>query len=354
MTIMQYLQNESTFGPDDIKVMSRALEDACAALNINGDVRARQTIAIRVIELARRGERDQTRLRDVVIHEANGATAPVASVAATMSSVVPLFRDSGFDAEATQNLGNAYDIACRSLHQKGRPPVVQELLAKKIVEVAQRGELDPDKLAAIALGIMGPFHRDVSRRFGLVPNFFMSAPDAPEIVERLWDFAKSAYLESPIPALFKERLFVFLSRFCQVRYCIVRHCGFLVGYGHSSGDPDAEPQTIEQAIKLLKAPPPWRRQLDPVYQGLTAIKAPIDWPVPDSEAEDWMFAASALIFVEPAKSERAQQALRQALGGKRFENSTRASRIYKGRALLDHGSSRSQNRGRRQRVDEFT
>ena len=115
--------------------------------------------------------------------------------------------------------------------------------------------------------ILGPFHRDVTRRFGLVPNFFMSAPDAPEIVEKLWDFAKSAYLDNPIPSLFKERLFVFLSRFCQVRYCIVRHCGFLVGYGHSSGDASAAPQTIEQALKLLKAPPPWRRQLEPIYRG---------------------------------------------------------------------------------------
>jgi len=147
----------------------------------------------------------------------------------------------------------------------------------------------------------------------------MSAPDAPEIVEKLWDFAKSAYLENPIPSLFKERLFVFLSRFCQVRYCIVRHCGFLVGYGHSSGDAEAAPQTIEQAVRLLKAPPPWRRRLDPVYQGLTAIRTPIDWPVPESETEDWIFAASALIFVEPTKSERAHKALRQALGGSRLE-----------------------------------
>ena len=177
-----------------------------------------------------------------------------------------VFQGSGFDAEATQILGKAYDIACRSLHPKGRPPVVQEILAKKIIEAAQRGERDPDRLAAIALGILGPFHRDVTRRFGLVPNFFMSAPDAPEIVEKLWDFAKSAYLDNPIPSLFKERLFVFLSRFCQVRYCIVRHCGFLVGYGHSSGDASAAPQTIEQALKLLKVPPPWRRQLDPIYR----------------------------------------------------------------------------------------
>jgi hypothetical protein len=83
----------------------------------------------------------------------------------------------------------------------------------------------------------------------------MSTPDAPEIVERLWDFAKSAYLDNPIPALFKERLFVFLSRFCQVRYCVARHCGFLVGYGYASGDDLAARQTIEQALKLLKMPP---------------------------------------------------------------------------------------------------
>ena len=59
------------------------------------------------------------------------------------------------------------------------------------------------------------FQREVARRFGLVPNFFSSAPDAPEIIERLWDFAKAAYLDNPIPSLFKERLFVYLSRFCE-------------------------------------------------------------------------------------------------------------------------------------------
>ena len=234
-------------------------------------------------------------------------------------SIVPIFRSGEFDAEATQNLGKAYDIACRSLHPNGRPPVLQEALAKKIVEAAQRGERDPDRLAAIALGALGPFHRNVTRRFGLAPNFFMSAPDAPEIVEKLWDFATSAYLDNPIPSLFKERLFVFLSRFCQVRYCIVRHCGFLVGYGHSSGDASAAPQTIEQAIKLLKILPPWRRQLDPIYERLAAFKTPIDWPEPGSDVEDCIFAASTLIFVDPSKSQRAQQALRQALGGKRLE-----------------------------------
>ena len=70
-----------------------------------------------------------------------------------MSSVVPLFKGRGFDDEATQILGKAYDIACRSLHRKGQPPVVQEFLAKKIIEAAQYGERDPDRLAGIALGM---------------------------------------------------------------------------------------------------------------------------------------------------------------------------------------------------------
>ena len=129
------------------------------------------------------------------------------------------------------------------------------------------------------------FHREVAGRFGLVPNFFVSAKDAPEIVEKLWEFASSAYLDNPMPSLFKERLFVYLSRFCQARYCIIRHCGFLVGYGHSSGDASVTAQTVDQAIKLLKSPAPWRRPLEPVYERLTTIKEPIDWPEPDSDTE---------------------------------------------------------------------
>jgi hypothetical protein len=33
------------------------------------------------------------------------------------------------------------------------------------------------------------FHREVARRFGLVPHFFLSARDDPEIIEKLWGFA---------------------------------------------------------------------------------------------------------------------------------------------------------------------
>lgn len=37
-----------------------------------------------------------------------------------------------------------------------------------------------------------------------------------------------------MPAVFTERLFVWLSRFCPMRYCIVRHVGFLLGGEHGA------------------------------------------------------------------------------------------------------------------------
>ena len=48
------------------------------------------------------------------------------------------------------------------------------------------------------------FTQEVAQRFGLVPNFFLSARDAPEVTGKLWEFAKSAYFDTPIPSLFKE------------------------------------------------------------------------------------------------------------------------------------------------------
>ena len=69
---------------------------------------------------------------------------------------------------------------------------------------------------------------EIEKRFGVLPNFFRLCPESPEITKNLWGFAKFAYLDNPLPSLFKERLFVHLSRFCEVRYCIARHMGFLI------------------------------------------------------------------------------------------------------------------------------
>jgi hypothetical protein len=74
MPIRHYLNGDAAFAPADIRAMSIALEDVCKALQLDGDARAKEAVAIRIIELARRGEREPTKLRDRVVAEANGAT----------------------------------------------------------------------------------------------------------------------------------------------------------------------------------------------------------------------------------------------------------------------------------------
>jgi hypothetical protein len=51
--------------------MSLALADVCKELTLDGNANGKETIAVRIIELARRGERNPTKLRDRVLHEAN-------------------------------------------------------------------------------------------------------------------------------------------------------------------------------------------------------------------------------------------------------------------------------------------
>ena len=94
------------------------------------------------------------------------------------------------------------------------------------------------------------------RSFRRPSQFLLFRRCGPGLVEELWKFAKSAYLDSPLPSLFKERLFVHLSRFCEVRYCIVRHVGFLIGQGRPAGDADATPETIDQVMEMLRRPLP--------------------------------------------------------------------------------------------------
>jgi two-component sensor histidine kinase len=163
------------------------------------------------------------------------------------------------------------------------------------------------------------FETEVAARFGFVPNFFRSAPDAPFVIHELWGFAKSAYLDTPIPTLFKERLFVYLSRFCEVRYCITRHTGFLLGLGRSAGDPNATTMTIDQVIRLLQRPVPTEEHTDRALARLEALSEPIDWPPPETSNDDDLLTASTVLFLQPARAARAKRALRVALGGKKFE-----------------------------------
>jgi PAS domain S-box-containing protein len=160
----------------------------------------------------------------------------------------------------------------------------------------------------------------VEGRFGVLPNFFRLAPETPEIIEKLWGFAQAAYLDNPLPSVFKERLFVHLSRFCAVRYCIARHVGFLVGLGRPAGDPTVRTQSVTDVVKLLRRPFPRGQELQSRLSLCAAYPAPIaEMPTADTEMEDLIFVLAAHVFLKTSDYLLCLDALARLLGPTRLQ-----------------------------------
>ena len=69
-TILPFVK-DGVFDQKDITAMSMALDDVCKMLNLRDDNSAKEVIASRIVDLARAGERNPTRIRDRILHEAD-------------------------------------------------------------------------------------------------------------------------------------------------------------------------------------------------------------------------------------------------------------------------------------------
>jgi PAS domain S-box-containing protein len=160
----------------------------------------------------------------------------------------------------------------------------------------------------------------VEERFGVLPNFFRLAPQTPEIIEKLWGFAQAAYLDNPLPAVFKERLFVNLSRFCAVRYCVARHVGFLVGLGRPAGDPTVRTQSVADVVRLLRRSFPRGQELQSCLSVCAACPAPIvEMPIADTQMEDAIFVLAGHVFLKTSDYLVCLDALARLLGPVRLQ-----------------------------------
>ena len=159
------------------------------------------------------------------------------------------------------------------------------------------------------------FEQEIENRLGLVPNLFLSTPAAPEVLQQFWMEGQAAYLDNPLPSLFKERLFVYLSRFCAARYCVTRHAGFLLGQGYPAGDRDTPPQSVEEVMTLLHYLPPHAAHLQAALQVLLAAPAALtSLPVSGDPVEQALFIASGAIALAPEQNQRARDAVQHVLG----------------------------------------
>jgi hypothetical protein len=70
VAILPFSREECAFDPKDVTAMSVAFEEVCKQLDLPADAATtREVIAIRIIELAKRGQRSPTALRDQVLRE---------------------------------------------------------------------------------------------------------------------------------------------------------------------------------------------------------------------------------------------------------------------------------------------
>jgi hypothetical protein len=65
-----------------------------------------------------------------------------------MGSILPFIRQAGavFDDDATRPMGEAFDSACRELHDTSQPAIPYDVLAKRINDAARAR--DPIRLRA--------------------------------------------------------------------------------------------------------------------------------------------------------------------------------------------------------------
>ena len=149
----------------------------------------------------------------------------------------------------------------------------------------------------------------------MLPNFFRLSPETPEITEKLWGFAQAAYLDSPLPSVFKERLFVHLSRFCAVRYCVARHAGFLIGLGRPAGDKNARAESVVDVVQLLRRPFPRGPELKSRLASCLDCPAPlVELPTANTRMEDVLFSLTSHVFLQTADAAECLDALERLLG----------------------------------------
>lgn len=159
-------------------------------------------------------------------------------------------------------------------------------------------------------------HETVQKHFGLCPTFFSNAEESG-CAEALWGMAQFAYIEAPFPSLFKEKLFVYLSRFSLSSYCFSRHAAFLSGLGHAAGDSEVQVLSTDEIMDLLKIPQPRVDQLAEIISHLESnTLATDDWE-PDREVD--LIGLASISYRRQSGCQRVEKALAGYLGPIRYD-----------------------------------
>jgi hypothetical protein len=71
-----------------------------------------------------------------------------------VGSILPFIARGVFDDATTRIMAEAFDAASKELHDTGQPVIVQEVMARRIIAAARRGERDVARLRDVALAAL--------------------------------------------------------------------------------------------------------------------------------------------------------------------------------------------------------
>ncbi|HEV2664644.1 MAG TPA: PAS domain S-box protein [Blastocatellia bacterium] len=147
---------------------------------------------------------------------------------------------------------------------------------------------------------------EIEHMFGFSPNFFQPVLGAPEALESLWQDALAAYVNNPLPAVFKEKLFARLSRYCATPYCLVTHSCLMSFLGQSAGE----------IARVLESPAPASdADIEEPLHTLAAADSPLPvWPEPGSRLEEALLRCSEISFLNARGAAVCRAELRRLLG----------------------------------------
>lgn len=152
---------------------------------------------------------------------------------------------------------------------------------------------------------------EIEAKFGFVPPFFEPAEQTPQVLENLWQQTLSAYVNNPLPDLFKEKLSAYLARFCVVPYCMICHSCTLRPLGMNG----------RQVLELLQSPFPSVREIDEHLSFLAANSDSLTiWPESNSALETSILYCAIFIGVASEQAEYYRQQLRQIIGAVNYKH----------------------------------
>lgn len=140
-----------------------------------------------------------------------------------------------------------------------------------------------------------------------MPPFFEPAMHTPSILENLWQQTLVAYIENPIPALFKEKLAALLARYCSVPYCLICHSSTLRPLGMKASE----------VLDLLETPLLSIQELESQSSSLPSSQIS-GWPESGSELEECVLQCCVAIFLH-VDSEGCLKKLRNLLSPEYYD-----------------------------------